>query len=165
MKWLVSIVLCLTTVTASAETYAPYPAESWVFTVEFRRFRDIPDCAEEKGRGQLTQKAGGDRATYVLTGFPQARRLVCKLSNGKSFVMDAWFLFDAPEDGWKGPVEMMKRGQIRDISARVTYKKKARMVDGYIDFITYKGKYRENAYWSEIYHALVPYPREVGRWK
>lgn len=165
MKWLVAFVLSLMAVATNAETYAPYPAESWIFTVEFRRFSDIPECAEEKGRGHLTKKAGGRRATYVLTGFPQARRLVCKLSNGQSFVMDAWFLFDAPEDGWKGVVEMMKRGEIREITARVVYKKKAQMVDGYVEFVTHKGNYRENAYWSHIYHALQPYPRAVGRWK
>ena len=164
MKWLITAIAMLAS-TASAETYAPYPAETWVFKVEFRRFRDIPQCAEEKGRGHLTKQTGGGRATYVLTGFPQARRLVCKLSNGQSFIVDAWHLFDIPEDGWKGPVEMMKRGDIREITARATYKKKAHMVDGYIDFETYKGRYRENAFWSEIHYALEPCPRKVGRWE
>lgn len=162
-----AVVLLLTPVMASAADYAPYPAESWVYRVDFRRFPEVPQCREINGRGTLGFSHRGSTATYTLRGFPEARQLTCTLSNGKSFLLDAWYMFDL-DTGWKGPVELMKRGEIRGVRAKLTYKRAARMVEARYHFDTYKGKYVENGLPSYIFWALHPEykPVDTGRrWK
>lgn len=153
---------------AEAEAYAPFPAETWVYQIEFRRFPEPPQCKEKDGRGRVVKSERYGNVVYTVTGFPAARVLRCSLSNGETFDMDAWYMFDLDDSFWKGPVEILKRGETQKVHARTKYRRMARGVETVYTFHTVTGVHEERSYDRDIYHALHPERKHLvttGRWK
>ena len=137
------------------QAFGPYPYEQWRFILEFRRMPMAPTCWEKFGKGTFVQTKKGRNPAYELTGFPDASIIRCSFPNGGEFDINAARMFDLPDDGvWKGTVELMGPGDIREVRARYTFKI-GPFVDGTFWFETKKGQIKQAGGSIDMYKAMT----------
>lgn len=155
--------------TAQAKTKASYPPETWVMTVSFNNFPHHIACREENGRGTVKETRVGRNVSYKITGFPQADRLICDVSTGKSFAVNMAFLFGQGRTKREMGGAYLA-GEIKSIDLKVRYQSNAVGYGNYKAHVflkTYRGRKKIIYAADDMFAAF--FPRRASqpkkRWK
>lgn len=135
-----TLFLCLCNASVQAQNIrsnqpqASYPAQSWEFKVEFKRFPWDIDCVENNGRGTLTQKRSGRLVSYRLSGFPAADGLICTVNNDpkRRFTINVDNLFGVGRKKRVMGGEYFE-GEVKRVDLKVIYQTNA------VNYGSYKG--------------------------
>ncbi|MEX0303611.1 MAG: hypothetical protein AB3N24_14430 [Leisingera sp.] len=154
---------------AYASKYKNYLPQEWEFSILFKNLPQPIQCWESGNRGTLKSTVNDHRAKLRVSGFPDARTLVCKLENGKSFDIDMQFLFGVDRQRRSMGAEHLE-GEIRKIDIVVKFMGLASgspTYNSHAFFFTSRGKSKHIYHPEEMYYAFFPERanRPTRRWK
>lgn len=134
-----------------------------LFTVEFKRFPEVPSCLETFGSGTVETSNAGKKVSYVSSVFDPKSQLRCTFSNGNSVNLNVGFWFDEYVYRRSGKLEPGKAAKIK---LSYNYRPAGKIVVAEMRFSARNYRYSAPGNGIEITKAMLPERQfKTRRWK